>query len=59
MELIGMIACAALLLTVGYFVACCGGELIYWLRTRLQDRAPRVEVERAPSTSVTRVRRAS
>lgn len=59
MEVIGMIACAALLLTLGYFAACCGGELIYALRTRLNNREQREQVKVAPPTSVTRVRRAS
>lgn len=59
MELIGMIACAALLLTLGYFAACCGGELIYALRTRLSNREQREQVKVAPPTSITRVRRAS
>lgn len=59
MEVIGMMACAALLLTLGYFAACCGGELIYTLRTRLSNREQREQVKVAPPTSVTRVRRAS
>lgn len=57
--IIGLVACAALLLTLGYFAACCGGELIYWLRTRLSDRVQREQVEVAPPASVTRARRAS
>ena len=59
MEVIGMIACAALLLTLGYFAACCGAELIYALGTRLNNREQHEQVKVAPPTSVTRVRRAS